>query len=93
MWRYLAIISLAGIWAASALSGGFFLSSLIGLKHVSFRERLVISFALGVLAWGLLIVAVGLVGVLGKVTFFAIPLLMFCVGGIPLVRALRCARR
>jgi hypothetical protein len=93
VWRYLAIISLAGIWAASALSGGFFLSSLIGLKHVSFRERLVVSFALGVLSWGLLIVAVGLVGVLGKVTFFAIPLLMFCVGGIPLVRALRCARR
>ncbi len=93
VWRYLAIISLAGIWAASALSGGFFLSSLIGLKHVSFRERLVVSFALGVLAWGLLIVAVGLIGVLGRVTFFAIPLLMFGVGGIPLVRALKRAAR
>lgn len=92
VWRYLSVIAQASVFAASALCGGFFLSSALRLS-APLRERLVLSFALGVLAWGLVIVGVGLIGALGRATFFAIPLLFFGVGGLPLVSTLRRAFR
>jgi hypothetical protein len=92
VWRYLLAISLAALWGLSALAGGHALWRRLGLRR-PFRESLVLSFALGVAAWALLIVFVGLLGVLGKVTFVAMPLLFLGVGGLPLLQRLRRMRR
>lgn len=91
--RYLGVMVLAGLWGLSALCGGFFITEKLKLGALPLRERLVTSFALGLLAWALLIVAVGLLGVLGKTMFFALPLFFFGVGGLPLLKALRRASR
>lgn len=92
IWRTLRVLFFASVWAGSALSGGHFLFRRLGLRR-PLREGLVLSFALGVAGWALLIVAVGLVGLLGTVTFVAMPLAMFGLGGPALVTTLRRARR
>ena len=90
--RYLGVMLLAGLWGLSALCGGFFVSEKLKLGALPLRERLVFSFALGLVAWALLIVAMGLLGVLGKAMFFAMPLFFFGVGGLPLLKTLSRAR-
>ena len=92
--RYLGVMLLAGLWGLSALCGGFFVSEKLKLGALPLRERLVFSFALGLLTWALLIVAMGLLGVLGKAMFFAMPLFFFGVGGLPpLLKTLSRASR
>lgn len=80
-WRYLAIIGKGLAFAAAALSGGDWLGGRLGLRRGPFRERLVLGFALGVAAWALAIVLVGLVGGLGPVAFVALPVAMLAAGG------------
>lgn len=91
--RYLGAMLLAGLWGASALCGGIFVSEKLKLGVVPLRERLVFSFALGLVAWALLIVTMGLLGVLGKTMFFAMPLFFFGLGGPALWKTLRRASR
>lgn len=91
--RYLGVMLLAGLWGGSALCGGFFLTGKLELTAIPLRERLVFSFALGLIAWALLVVSMGLLGVLGKAMFFAMPLFFYGVGGLPLLATLRRASR
>ncbi|MBM4782293.1 MAG: hypothetical protein GQE15_31835 [Archangiaceae bacterium] len=91
--RYLGVMLLAGLWGGSAWCGGFFVTERLKLTAVPLRERLVFSFALGLLAWALLVVAMGLLGVLGKAMFFAMPLFFYGLGGLPLLKTLRRASR
>ncbi len=92
VWRYLAVGAQAALFAVGSLCGGHALSSLIRLR-LPLRERLVMSFALGVLGWALLTVLLGLLGLLGTVAFFGIPFVGIAFGGLKLKRELSRALR
>ncbi|MER2559805.1 MAG: hypothetical protein ABTQ32_03740 [Myxococcaceae bacterium] len=92
-WRYLSVMGQACVFAVSALAGGHWVLGRLGLRRISLRERLVLSFGAGVALWALLIVVLGLAHALGRVTFFAIPLGLTALGGPGVVRALRRALR
>ncbi len=89
VWRYLALIGGALLWALSCLAGGFAIARRIGATALPMRECLVQAFMLGVLAFALATVLVGLPGGLGAASFFAMPLAFLAVGGWPLVKYLR----
>lgn len=92
VWRYLLIAVQAGTFAIGALAGGRAVVSLLRLK-LPFRERLVASFALGVMGWALATVAIGLLGLLGRASYLGFPLLGVLVGGRQLLAEARRARR
>jgi hypothetical protein len=85
VWRYLAVGAQAALFALGSLCGGHALLSLIPVR-LPVRERLVMSFALGVLSWALLTVVLGLLGLLGTVAFLGIPLVGILLGGLRLRR-------
>ncbi len=91
-WRYLLVMLQAAVFLGSALAAGTFLGRWL-LRAVPLRQRLVMALGLGVLAWALGIVAFGLVGLLGRVAFFALPIGFLGAGGPPLLRLLWRAGR
>ncbi|MBL8938798.1 MAG: hypothetical protein JNM69_29830 [Archangium sp.] len=93
VWRYLLVLLQAGLFAVGSWCGGFFLTRRLGLGSTPFRERLVYAFALGVLGWALLTVAVGLMHGLSTPAFVLLPLVGLVAGGRQMWRALRRFRR
>lgn len=93
LWRYLRVIAAAVVWAAACLAGGFALLDVLKPGVRALREKLVVSFALGVLAWAVLTFVVGLFHGLNVGWFIATPVLGFIVGGRRLVTTLRRAWR
>lgn len=91
LWRYLAVLGWSFVFGASALAGGWAVQARLG-GQTPFRERLLQAFALGIIAWVLAIVLLGLVGGLGRVAFVAVPLGFLAVGLRPLVKAILRAR-
>lgn len=92
VWRFLAVIALTVWWGFSCLAGGFRLVVALGIR-APLRERLLLAFATGVLAFGSVTFLVGLVGGIGGVSWALIPLGLTVLGAMPLVRMLRRARR
>ncbi len=93
VWRYLTYAGLALVWGASCLSMGFAIGRVARVVTLPLRECLMQSFMLGVLAFALVTVLVGLVGGLGKVSFVGLPLVFLAAGGRGLLRYLRRAWR
>lgn len=89
LWHFVRVWPLVLFWAWAALAGGFVLLTRLGFASLPTRERLVLSFAAGVLVFALGLVVVGLLGGLGPVFFFAWPAIMAAPGTVSLVRLLR----
>lgn len=91
--RYARAIALALLFAFASLSAGRRLFQLSKVKGARFDERLLLSFALGVLAfyWGLFLG--GLIGVQGGVFFLLLPLALGACGFTLLRRDYRALRR
>lgn len=98
LWRYAGYLAATALWGAACLALGFRVLGRLGGAAVRFTERLLLSFACGVLIGGLGIFAAGIAGGLGTAFFFAWPLAMLGLAGrtssLRLVRgSARLARR
>lgn len=91
-WRFLLVAGLAVGWAVSCLSGGYFLLGKLRLPLESAVTEAVLAFPLGVLAFQSAIFVLGLVHLLGVVTFFVLPLVFLGAGRDHLRRAARACR-
>jgi hypothetical protein len=72
-WHYLGVSLLSALWAAACASFGCFLASRFKLASCAGPRDLVLAFPLGVLAFELAIFLLGLAGLLGTFTFWALP--------------------
>ena len=92
-WRYGRAISLALVFGFASLSAGRRLFELLRVRAVRFDERLLLSFALGVLAfyWGLFLG--GLIDLQGPILFVLLPLGLGASGFALLRRDYRALRR
>jgi hypothetical protein len=93
VWRYVVVWGLVLLWLAACASLGFALLRLLGATRLPMREVLVFSLAGGVLAWALLTVLVGLVGLISPWTAVLMLVGGLGAGAVPLGRYLRRARR
>ncbi|HEY0715905.1 MAG TPA: hypothetical protein VGF45_24695, partial [Polyangia bacterium] len=101
--RHWLFVSYARAWAAgivfvaSALCAGLALTGwLLGTRSqplLRLGERLVVSFAVGVWVFVVGLFVAGLLGWLGRIFFFAWPLLLIAVGAVPAARQLRAGHR
>jgi hypothetical protein len=81
-WRYLGYWVAALFWASCCAASGYSLLTWFLPAGLSMGERLSLGFVVGVFAFSLAIFFVGLLGGLGAITFFALPL-AFLAGGAP----------
>jgi hypothetical protein len=101
--RHWLFLSYARAWAAglvfiaSALCAGIAATGwLLGTRSqplLRLGERLVVSFAVGVWIFVAGLFVAGLFGLIGRVFFFAWPLLLIAIGARPALRQLQAARR
>ncbi len=92
-WIYARAWLEAGVWAlACAGVGHLVVRRLLG-RTLPFAEHLVMSFATGVYAFFVLMFLAGLLRLYGTVLFFALPLGMLAVSGLPFFRYLRRVHR
>lgn len=73
IWRYIGYFALCGAWAAACLGAGLRLFDSLRLDHAQRDERWVLGFALGVLAFGLSMFALGFLKLWSGWTFFLLP--------------------
>ncbi len=89
-WRYLLAASLALVFGASSLLAGHAIVRAVMRRALPLREHLVVSFALGVAAFGLGTFAAGLLGLYGPAFFALFPIALAAPGARS---ALALARR
>lgn len=75
-WRYAAEWLLASFWALSCLSSGHYVVLTLLKLRLPFREHVLLSFATGVLSFGIVLFCCGLVGGLSGVFFYLWPALL-----------------
>jgi hypothetical protein len=93
IWRYLGYWLVTSIWGLSCLSSGHWLCRKLTRGHLPWSEHMVLSFGLGVLAFGLATFVIGLCHGFGGVFFVALPLALLALGARPLARSYRNWRR
>lgn len=93
VWRYAFYWSLTLVFCGACLSAGNALLLVLGAGALPLRERLVLGFALGVLAWGSAVFVAGLLQLYGPVFFVGLPLVFCAMGARSLVRSLVRAHR
>lgn len=89
LWPVLAKWAISALWALGCVSAGWRLLALLRSGTPVLGERLVLSFALGTLAFSFSVFVLGMAGVLGTVSFFALPVVFLALGAGPLFRTLR----
>jgi hypothetical protein len=92
-WRYLRYWVAAGVWAASCVAAGHSISVRLLRRTLPLREHIVLSFAIGVFAFFLLMFGCGLLHLYGKPLFFLAPLLLLAAGAPDTWRTLKRVRR
>jgi hypothetical protein len=90
-WRYAKYWIAALLWSLACASLGHrLLRALLG-RPLPFLEQLAIGQALGVFAFQLALYVLGMLGLYGAPTFFALPLVFLAAGGRPFFHSLRRA--
>lgn len=93
-WRYLRYWAYCGALSCACTIAGLRLVAALGCSALSASEYLLLSFASGVLLFGLGVFVAGICGLFGPVFFFAWPVLLCALGGRAPWRTLaRSARR
>jgi hypothetical protein len=78
--RYAAAASCAALFCVSALSVGNLIVSALSTQAELLEGRVTLGFACGVLAFGLAMHVVGLLGWVGPAAFYGVPLVLFALG-------------
>jgi len=91
-WHYFMVATLALLWAVSCLGCGSYLLGKLQARSAGSVREPALAFPLGVLSFQVAIFLLGLAGLLGLVTFFALPVLFAYAGRRELAALARAAR-
>lgn len=92
-WVYLKIWGYVALFAAASCCGGHLALSLLRVRSLPLRERVVYTVAAGVLTFYYLVFVGGLLHLLRPWFAIAMPVVLIAAGGIPLFRSARRAAR
>jgi hypothetical protein len=92
-WRYLLYWVISAIWMASCFSCGHAIVRRVLRSPLPVLEQVTINFAVGVLAFFMLMFVGGLLRLYGSAFFVALPVLMLSVGARPTLRYVKRLRR
>lgn len=90
-WRYFTVAGLSVLWALSCLAGGYFLLDRLRIRVADAGTEAALAFPLGVFAFQTAIFLLGLVHLLGVVTFVLLPVGFALAGARRLKQAVRLA--
>ena len=85
LWRYGAYWMGCVLWAAAVLSAGDLVVSRVLGRGLATLEHYAIAFISGVFVFELAVFGLAAVGLTGTMVFFAVPLALIAVGGVPLL--------
>lgn len=91
-WRYVGYWSLSAFWLTSCFGLGLRLFDLFGLRDLPGDQRWLFGLALGVLAFGMVMFALGFLGLWSGWLFALLPLAFLAIGRLEIAAAWRALR-
>ncbi|MBK9266959.1 MAG: hypothetical protein IPM54_45190 [Polyangiaceae bacterium] len=88
-WTYAKIWGWCSLFALASASSGHLVVKAIGGKTLPFVERTIMSFACGVIFFYFVMFGGGLLGIYGHVFAVVMPIVVFGLGAVPLLRHVR----